>query len=63
MDDWNKTRGTMVYLEQDYSGKGSTVNKRVKWSQHNLIESKMQPYTRANFIQDKWLATQPGTNY
>ncbi|RVW39206.1 putative pectinesterase 52 [Vitis vinifera] len=56
-------KGNMVYLEQDYSGKGSNVNKRAKWSQHNLIESKMQPYTRANFIQDEWLATQPGTNY
>lgn len=47
-------------MEQDCRGRGSDVSKRVKWASHNLTEAQMQPFSRARFIQDDWLATQPG---
>ena len=56
-------RDHMTYVEQDCFGKGYDVSKRVTWSQHNLSENEMQPYTKANFIQDGWLTTQPEMNY
>ncbi|CBI39604.3 unnamed protein product, partial [Vitis vinifera] len=59
-DAWRQPVGNLVYVEQGCSGKGSDVRKRVEWSKHSLNESEMQLYSRAYFIQDTWLATQPG---
>lgn len=49
----------MTYIEEDCSGKGYDASKRVAWSQHDIPENEMKQYTRANFIQDEWLTTQP----